>query len=289
MSRLSEDAEHRARTIVEQLGGRWSGGKGQCRCPAHDDQSPSLSVQLGKKVILFKCFAGCPTSEVLSALRERRLHDGAPLQIRASHQQRDHMSLARRLWDGSVPIAGTPAADYLAARGLVGPYPPSLRYNAHTVLGSGANRRLLPAMIACAQNDLGLVAVQRTFLDLDDLLRKPLRRSKLSLGLIGDGAIRLAEVDDHLGLAEGIEDALTAIAWFRTPTWALAGVERLLRVGIPASVRRITLFADQGPATKAVLARARAYLTADGRVLKVKTPRAYKDWNQAWCARRRAH
>ncbi len=44
MARLPLDAEVRARSIVEQLGGVWRGTRGECRCPAHDDASPSLSV-----------------------------------------------------------------------------------------------------------------------------------------------------------------------------------------------------------------------------------------------------
>jgi hypothetical protein len=51
--------ERRARTIVESLQGTWSRGKGMCCCPAHDDRTPSLSVTLGRKAILFHCFAGC--------------------------------------------------------------------------------------------------------------------------------------------------------------------------------------------------------------------------------------
>lgn len=39
------------------------------RCPAHEDRSPSLSVkESGGGVILIKCFAGCESESVLSAL-----------------------------------------------------------------------------------------------------------------------------------------------------------------------------------------------------------------------------
>lgn len=289
MSPHLADAAQRARMIVEQLGGRWSGSKGQCRCPAHDDSTPSLSVRLGRKAILFRCFAGCDTADVLSALRRGHLYDDAPLKMPPARPDKDHSALARQLWQASVPIAGTPAADYLALRGLTGPYPASLRYNPATVLGLGARRRVLPAMIAAVENSLGLVAVQRTFLDPEDLSRKPFARNKVALGLLGEGAIRLAPVEDELGLAEGIEDAMTAMAWFRTPTWALGGLERLGRLEFPPGVRRVTLFGDQGPATQRVLRRVHDHVTADGRALEVKIPRHYKDWNEAWCVRHRAH
>lgn len=39
-------------------------------CPAHADRSPSLSIrQADDGKILIKCFAGCPTDHVLSAVR----------------------------------------------------------------------------------------------------------------------------------------------------------------------------------------------------------------------------
>ncbi|MBN9990787.1 hypothetical protein JND45_15745, partial [Listeria monocytogenes] len=50
----------------------------------------------------------------------------------------------------------------------------------------------MPAMIASVETDLGLVAVQRTFLDPENVLRKPIAKPKVALGLLGIGAIRLA-------------------------------------------------------------------------------------------------
>jgi hypothetical protein len=46
-------APHRAKAIVEALGGIWRGTRGECRCPAHNDHGPSLSVRLGERAILF--------------------------------------------------------------------------------------------------------------------------------------------------------------------------------------------------------------------------------------------
>lgn len=43
-------------------------GKYICRCPAHDDNSPSLSIRLTEDRILFYCFAGCDTESVLDAV-----------------------------------------------------------------------------------------------------------------------------------------------------------------------------------------------------------------------------
>ncbi|WP_239025679.1 DUF7146 domain-containing protein [Sphingomonas paeninsulae] len=284
MARLPIDAEIRAQTIVEQLGGVWRGTRGECRCPAHDDGTPSLSVRLGDTAILFHCFAGCTPVEVMKALQRQKLHDRTAVAMPADKPKRDMGALALRLWQASSPIAGTLAEDYLVARGLSAPFSRSLRFNATTILGSGAEKRTMPAMIAAVENDLGLVAVQRTFLDPDNVLHKPIPKPKLALGLLGTAAIRLAPATDELGLAEGIEDAQSAMEWFGTPTWALGGVERLAFVAIPERVRRVIVYGDRGRAAERLLEKARDHLTANGRALVTRLPQHHDDWNDAWRA-----
>tara|TARA_R100001126_G_C4856277_1_gene164815 strand:+ start:173 stop:919 length:747 start_codon:yes stop_codon:yes gene_type:complete len=245
-------------------------------------------VRLGERAILFHCFAGCDTRDVLTALRRRKLHDAVPLTMPRPKAMADHRALALRLWKASQPIVGSPAADYLAARGLAPPYPRCLRYNPRTIVGAGDQRRFFPAMIAAVENDLGVVAVQRTCLDLADILHKPLSKPKIALGLLGNAAIRLAPAGEELGLAEGIEDALSAMAWFGTPTWALGGVERLGLVAIPERVKRIIVYGDRGAAAAAMLKKARPHLTANGRELVLRLPERHADWNDAWRVRRAA-
>lgn len=285
MARLPLDAEIRAKNIVEKLGGIWRGSRGECLCPAHDDSSPSLSVRLGDTAILFHCFAGCTPVEVMKALERNKLHDRTAVEMPDVKSKRDMGALAVRLWKASVPIAGTLAEEYLLARGLSPPYSKALRFNPATILGSGPTKRIMPAMIAAAENDMGVTAVQRTFLDPDDVLRKPIPKPKVSLGLIGTAAIRLAPATDELGLAEGIEDALSAMEWFGTPTWALGGVERLAFVAIPERVRRVIVYADRGRAAERLLEKARDHLTANGRELIPRLPQHHDDWNDAWRAR----
>ncbi|WP_242098744.1 toprim domain-containing protein [Sphingomonas sp. CROZ-RG-20F-R02-07] len=284
MARLPLDAEIRAKDIVEKLGGTWRGTRGECRCPAHDDGSPSLSVRLGDTAILFHCFAGCTTIEVLKALQRRRLHDTRPVSMPEAKPKRDMGALALRLWNASQPIAGTLAEDYLLSRGLSAPFSRTLRFNAATIFGSGPSKRIMPAMIAAVENDMGLVAVQRTFLDPENVLHKPLSKPKVSLGLLGTAAIRLAPATDELGLAEGIEDALSSMEWFGTPTWALGGVERLAFVAIPEKVRRVIVYGDRGRAADRLLEKARVHLTMNGRELVSRVPEQHNDWNDAWRA-----
>jgi len=104
MANLPMDAQIRAKKIVEHLGGVWRGTQGECRCPAHEDSTPSLSVRLGDSAILFHCFAGCATIDVLRALQRRNLNDRSPLSMPEGKPKRDMRALAVRLWKASVPV-----------------------------------------------------------------------------------------------------------------------------------------------------------------------------------------
>lgn len=39
-----------------------------CQCPAHDDKSPSLKIDLKNGRILIKCWTGCSTEDILGAV-----------------------------------------------------------------------------------------------------------------------------------------------------------------------------------------------------------------------------
>lgn len=57
--------------VIDRLDHARQVGRGQwiCRCPAHDDRTPSMKVtetQDGR--ILIHCFAGCGTLDILSAI-----------------------------------------------------------------------------------------------------------------------------------------------------------------------------------------------------------------------------
>jgi putative DNA primase/helicase len=223
---------------------------------------------------------GCSWTDFLKALDRLGLHDRAPLHIQPAPLSRDLSGLARTLWQKSVPTGGTLAEGYLHARSLYG-QTPELRFNAATVVGKGADRRALPAMIAAVRNELGLVAVHRTFLDPADILHRPFRKPKLALGLLGSGSVRFGEPDEVLGLAEGIEDALSAVDWFNLPVWSVLGAERYAHVGIPPNVRRVIVFGQRNKAAKACLARAMDHLSADGRRVEEWLPADHDDWNDA--------
>src|SRR3981081_972972 len=66
-----------AQEIAKALGGKKSGKGYSCRCPAHNDKNPSLSVfDAGDGRVLFKCHAGCSQVAVMDALRDLGLFGG---------------------------------------------------------------------------------------------------------------------------------------------------------------------------------------------------------------------
>lgn len=287
----TEPLERRAREIVESLRGTWRRGKGMCCCPAHDDRTPSLSVSLGRKAILLHCFAGCTNAEIIAALRRHGVEtrelfngSGAPLEpYEAPDRGEDN---ARRLWEAARPLPSTPASAYLAARGI-DLHPSQLRFLARTPLGPKGAVQFLPAMLAAVCTDAGIVAVHRTFLDrmLPKLAR--FERPRRALGSLGTGAVRLASpVDGRLGLAEGVETALSATALFGVPSWATLGNERFGLVSIPDSVHELHLFVDHDAGGALAEKRARkAYARSDRRIVIHKPDTPGFDWNDALMAR----
>jgi hypothetical protein len=115
-----------AAEIPTRLGGaQRSGGWWSCRCPAHDDRSPSLSLRDADGGLIVKCFAGRDPRDVLAELRRRGLIGRAaeyrPTPSLIRHDVMDdaarRIAWARRMRDGAREASGTPGAAYLARRG----------------------------------------------------------------------------------------------------------------------------------------------------------------------------
>ena len=68
MSLIARKPSQQLVDLVGTLGGKWSGKSALCRCPAHDDRLPSLSIRQGDHGFLVHCFAGCDNVDVLREL-----------------------------------------------------------------------------------------------------------------------------------------------------------------------------------------------------------------------------
>ncbi|HET7605771.1 MAG TPA: toprim domain-containing protein [Sphingomicrobium sp.] len=271
--------EEEARALVERLGGRWSAGGGLCRCPAHEDRTPSLSVRPGRTRLLLHCFAGCSAGDVLRALeRARLLEPNAPEpNVPASDRHDPRRSAAAlRVWSESRPLRGTAAERYLAGRGLC-TASPALRFHPRAPHGPRPLTRYRPALIAAVRDDGGLTAIHRTF--LDDPPPDSGGQQKCGLGRFGRGAVRLGGSARRLGLAEGIETALSATALFGLPCWATLGTERFGQVSLPQEVEELLLFPDHDAGGRRAEAMAREVFAHVPRIEARYPSRPGDDWN----------
>lgn len=281
------DLETHAADLVKRLGATWSPNGAMCLCPAHDDRTPSLSVRVGKTALLFKCFAGCDTLDVIRAIR--RLDRNVPLSgevVRSSSRTSLSPAWLRQraldLWDSAHPLAGTPAEQYLRRRSII-PSPTVLRFHRRTPLGRGKRAVFRPAMLAALHERERLVALQRTFLDPDEPRRaRDLGNPRRMLGRPGQGAVMLAPAIDTLGLAEGIETALSAILLLDIPVWATLGNERLPHIAIPDTVTRLILLPDNDRGGRIGAAKAIEAYAMPGRTIETLwPPHGFNDWNDA--------
>lgn len=278
--------------LVRRLGGNWRDDRGMCLCPAHADRSPSLSVRVGHSRLLFHCFAGCDTRDVLRAIA--RLQPGALACSGGGVDAGEDDAVAgwRRarlieLWDSARSTDETSASRYLARR-AIDIAPPSLRFHARTPLGSGRALRFRPALLAAVTERKRLVALQRTFLDADGCRARDLIRPRRLFGHSGCGTVRLAAANDDLALAEGVETAVSAMILLGLPVWAVLGAGRMAKVTIPDSVRRLVLLPDNDPSGRRGAALASIAHAQPGRTIETLWPwYGLNDWNDVLRARRR--
>lgn len=250
----------RAREITIGLGGQWRSGKGTAKCPAHDDRNPSLSISETRDGrALVYCFTGCSQIAVIDALRARGLWDGEakgdpgyPGFLTTKHDgqvfmrdARDRLEFARTLWDKAVPARDTIVDTYLASRGIKRGERPALRYL--PLLKHGPSKTSHPCMIAALTDEKERIrAVQRTWLKPDGSGKADIHPAKMTLGQMADSAVKFGQVGNSLGLAEGIETALSAAQIYHVPVWATLSANRLDQIKIPATVRDLFIFADHG-------------------------------------------
>lgn len=290
--------EDTARRICESRGGKWSGTKGMACCPAHEDRTPSLGVTLGRKAILFHCFAGCDQQSVLSALAREgfevaRFFSGSSAedQIEPTRVRKPSAS-ALRIWRDAQPLRTSPAKAYLESRGILAASS-ALRFHPRTPLGPKGRTRFLPAMIAAVSLDEGPIAIHRTFLSVEGSTKAAFEKPKRALGSLGEAAVRLfAPVSGKLGLAEGIESALSAYALTGIPVWVTLGNERFGLVSVPESVTELHLFVDHDAGGELAASRGLAAYAREGRTIQVRKPSSRDtDWNDeltAWLRRKAA-
>ena len=197
----------------------------------------------------------------------------------------------RRLYASSTAITdGDTVSLYLAKRNLAGrPWPKALRYTPR--MKNGTTQSYHPGMLAVFSDASGKPStIHRTFLKPDGTKADcdPVRMfmpGKLPEG----GAIRLGEPSMIMGVAEGIETAMSASLIFSMPVWATTSNVLLERWQPPPGVEQLVIFADNdtnfvGQCSAFELAKS-IVKNHDGIAVEVKIPMTTGyDWNDVLCS-----
>lgn len=257
--------------LVDALGGSWHGYSAMCRCPAHNDREPSLSIRQGDRDVLVTCFAGCHPADILRELKRVPLGRcfEAPLP-----QQATGTANIDRLWSEAVDVAGTLGERYLASRFLL-PLPGDVRFHPRCPLGKRPLTVFKPALLVGVREGGRLVAFQRIFLRPDGRGYT----QKATLGALGTGAWDEGMSGATTGLAEGFE---TARAWSKLhglPCKASLGSRRLDLIALSENVTHLILVGDNDLAGRRAVSRSiKRYATAQRIVVPNFPPRGFKDW-----------
>jgi putative DNA primase/helicase len=242
-----------AKTIAKALGGCQAGGGWMARCPAHDDRKPSLSIcDASNGKVLVRCHAGCDQERVIAALSARGLWTencsrrfSRPASRAHAVRQPDRAKrseAALAIWQAANPVNGTLVETYLASRGLHIPLPPTLRFHVGLKHPSGGIWPAMVALVTRGADDTPL-AIHRSFLARDGSGKAPVEPTKMMLGPCR-GAVRLGPIGGRLMIAEGIENALSAMQSTAQAAWAALSTSGLRTLELPADVRDVVVLAD---------------------------------------------
>ncbi len=169
-------------------------------------------------------------------------------------------------------IEGTPAEEYLNSRGIFVMPTGGVKYSPKEYNSDIEGSRA--AMFAIASNDYH-EAIQRhlTYLDGDRKAGVPQPKKMLSLqDYQGSVAVKLFEQKSTLGIAEGIETALSAHQMYKAPVWSTLNATIMKKFRAPAGVDTLLIFADNdsnGTGLAAAFACGRANLLSNNDVQRV--------------------
>ncbi|WP_433956299.1 toprim domain-containing protein [Brevundimonas bullata] len=287
--------------IVAALGGelRHGGLGASVPAPGHSAADRSVSLMLDGDRVVIHGFGAADWRSVRDHLLSLGLIDargrltGASLRTAegpvAAIRPAAHVRIAaaQALWSEALPLAkGDLCFRYFRSRGLRLEAPPHdlRRHPATPVSVFRSAGPTCPALIAAIRAPDGVIgAVEIAYLDPDGRPAGRLRLQRKTVGVLPRGsAVRLCAAAPTLLVAEGVATALSAMARFRLPGWALLSAGNLAAWTAPTEVCRVLIAADRGPAGEDAASRLRTQLEAAGLGAAVRLPPpGAGDWNDA--------
>lgn len=200
--------------------------------------------------------------------------------------QRERIARALLIWKEAQPVIPKQCLTYLAARGISISFetlaPGVLRFHPTCPMGGGSS---VPAMVARVTNVITgeFSGIHRTALS-DDFSSKRVmpdnRPSRMVMGVAKGSAVQLFTCSKCLGIAEGIETALSAHQIFKTPVWAATSAGGVRDFPVILGLKFLRIFADHDEAGRsAARICKRRYKAAGVQVETRYPPQPQSDWN----------
>ena len=195
----------------------------------------------------------------------------------------ERIRAALNIWNQALPPDGTPAATYLAARrcpppaqmadGSILRFHPECRFGSHS----------FPAMVALMRDVITGEprGVHRTAVKDDGSGKRTMPDGmpvKMMLGPAKGAVVMLHHAAPRMGIAEGIETALSASQIFGIPVWSLMSASGIAACPVIPGVKHLTIFADQDRAGLAAAAKCATRYQLAGIEGEIRVPPT-GDWN----------
>lgn len=211
----------------------------------------------------------------------------------AKETSESQRAAVEKIWSTGRPVSlgpdqPDPAANYLRNRGICTPRLPATLRFAERCWHKGVEAEF-PALLARVDAPNGtLCQVHKTYLT-DAGEKAPIDPVRLfHWGQIEDGAaVRIGQANGRLGIAEGIETAISAALIFKMPVWAALNASMLQKWAVPDGVEEVHVFGDNdenftGQSAAYALANRLSMQLSDSYVTVHLPETVGDDWNDVY-------
>jgi putative DNA primase/helicase len=280
--------------LAKALGGSWNGKWFNIPGPGHRSADRSLGFchdPFQPSGIRVSSFAGDDphTCRVHVIKKLNSLSIGvlpAIDQNVGGDQPDDNIAKALLIWHSAVSVVGTPVETYLASRGCLQSSGEGLgdaiRFHPNCPMG----KELVPAMVSVMRDVMSgkPMGIHRTALADDGKAKRLMPTgmpAKMMLGRAKGAAVVLTGSAATMGIAEGIETALSAQKLFGMPVWACMSASGIRAFPPVHGLTHLTIFADHDDAGISAAWKCAARMFEAGVKGRIKYPAATgDDWNR---------
>jgi len=277
MSNIAEDATGKWHGIFNALGIEVGDGR-HCKCPScggvdrfrmdnRDNRGTYFCNHCGAGdgFMLVQNVLGCDFKQ--AAIEIEKIIGTVTTVSNIPKEKKIDAEYLRGIFVGSKPASpGCLVWTYLENRGLTN-IPNMLR--AHPTCKEPETNSMMPAMLAVfTAQDGEALTMHRTFLDGLGGKAQIEKEKKILPGLkpLAGGAIRLFDqVNETIGIAEGIETAIAVNEMFNIPCWSVVSTALMVSFVPPKGIKNVIVFADND---KNFAGQAAAYCIANKLAIK---------------------